>query len=528
MKTMKKSLISVLVLFFLITPAISHAGFFSKFNFNWKYLSAQVKTSISTNITHPISFSRGDKDPEILYIQNFLTKNGLYNGKESGLLGPKTEAALKVWQAKNKLSVTGILDEKTAESIVGLSKAHGDDRGGDFPTSIKVFLGGPYNPVTGKMSTGLNTHHLIPLGEPYSSNGYNLDNSGAEITDPNILNVTGDNAIVDWVVVDLRDNGNQQQTAFMKAGLLQSDGDIVDVDGISPLMFPAGNYYVVIHHRNHLPIMSANFFANWQAGADLTSIPLYGANAVKIVNGVQVMWPGDVNQDNLVKYTGVNNDRDMILSSVGATMPTNTISGYLNQDVNMDGVVKYTGANNDRDIILQTIGGVTPNNILQAQIPESSGMLVSLYSTSATVLPQGSASDIGTFVIKFNVMALDNDIVVSSAQQLADGMHTMGEGVEYMIGSDNNQGTTTPNALLTCETNCNPVSGGFMIQEGDTSRFNLTTAFQPTSDGFFRTYLNSINYGVYMGGTWMANKFFGIDLGQDTLFTTPSVFLNAN
>ena len=35
----------------------------------------------------------------------------------------------------------------------------------------------------------------------------------------------------------------------------------------------------------------------------------------------------------------------------------------------MDGQVKYTGTNNDRDLILQNVGGVVPTNIRVEQMP---------------------------------------------------------------------------------------------------------------------------------------------------------------
>ncbi len=44
-----------------------------------------------------------------------------------------------------------------------------------------------------------------------------------------------------------------------RAGLLKSDGTIVDLDGESPLRFnvPPGDYYIKVEHRNHLSVMSA-------------------------------------------------------------------------------------------------------------------------------------------------------------------------------------------------------------------------------------------------------------------------------
>jgi hypothetical protein len=48
---------------------------------------------------------------------------------------------------------------------------------------------------------------------------------------------------------------------------------------------------------------------------------------------------------------------------------TNTTSGYNRYDINLDGVVKYTGVSNDRDVVLQIIGGVVPTTVRAAQLP---------------------------------------------------------------------------------------------------------------------------------------------------------------
>jgi len=55
---------------------------------------------------------------------------------------------------------------------------------------------------------------------------------------------------------------------------------------------------------------------------------------------------------------------------VGGTTPTNTTTGsYHGSEVNMDGQVKYTGVENDRDIILQSIGGTVPTAMKVKQLP---------------------------------------------------------------------------------------------------------------------------------------------------------------
>ena len=84
---------------------------------------------------------------------------------------------------------------------------------------------------------------------------------------------------------------------------------------------------------------------------------------------VKALWAGDVNFDGAVKYTGADNDRDVVLQSIGGSSPTEIATGYLPTDVNMNGVVQYTGAANDRDIILQSVGGSSPTGTRTEQLP---------------------------------------------------------------------------------------------------------------------------------------------------------------
>lgn len=114
---------------------------------------------------------------------------------------------------------------------------------------LKVFLEGPYS------GAGMNTNISsdIPKAQPFNTAPFNY--AGTE-TSPAIPN-----DIVDWVYVEMR-SGTTPATATTiedkKAGLLKSDGTIVDVDGVTNLNFDLapGNYYIVIYSRNHLPIMT--------------------------------------------------------------------------------------------------------------------------------------------------------------------------------------------------------------------------------------------------------------------------------
>ncbi|MFZ1732742.1 MAG: hypothetical protein WAT86_04010, partial [Flavobacteriales bacterium] len=133
------------------------------------------------------------------------------------------------------------------------------------------------------------------------------------------------------------------------------------------------DYHIVLRHRNHLGVMTAQPIALGasEVTIDLSDpiVPLHGTEAMRDVNGVRVQWMGDSSSDGELKYSGINNDRDLILQRIGGTVPTATVGGYHVADTNMDGVSKYTGADNDRDPILVNIGGTVPTNTRVEQVP---------------------------------------------------------------------------------------------------------------------------------------------------------------
>jgi hypothetical protein len=240
-------------------------------------------------------------------------------------------------------------------------------------------LEGPYSSATGQMSDALRTAGIVPTSEPYTALGYaQVGGGGAETITPAVLATTGNNAIVDWVVVELRNAVAPGTVLATRSALIQRDGDIVATDGVSPLTFnnAPGTYHVALRHRNHLGVMTGNATAlglsTTPVDLSLASTATFGTDARKSVTGAfpaQVLWVGDVNFDDEIKYVGQDNDRDPILQAIGGVVPTNTTTGYLPADVNMDGTVKYSGENNDRDPILQTIGGVVPTNTRVGQLP---------------------------------------------------------------------------------------------------------------------------------------------------------------
>ena len=240
---------------------------------------------------------------------------------------------------------------------------------------VKALLEGPYDQAVGLMRDSLRVKGLIPLMEPYTALGYPHVGGGGETTTAPVLAVSGPNAIVDWVEVELRDAANPATVVATRSALIQRDGDIVATDGTSPVQFTVAvkDYHIAVRHRNHLGVMTSapQRVSVALKNYDLTngSVVLYGTQPAKAVGAVSVLWAGNTLGDAELKYMGGSNDRDPILVGVGGSVPTNTTPGYAITDVNMDGRTIYMGASNDRDPILVNIGGSVPTNTRPQQLP---------------------------------------------------------------------------------------------------------------------------------------------------------------
>ncbi len=240
---------------------------------------------------------------------------------------------------------------------------------------LRAFLEGPYRSGTGRMIDSLRTAGYLPMTEPYTALGFTQVGGGGEHTTSSVLAVAGDDAVVDWIVLELRDAADSTLVVATRCALLQRDGDVMDVDGSAAVAFaaPPGPYHLCVKHRNHLAVLTLNpiTLGGTAIAVDLTdgSTATFGTEAQKAIGAVRLLWAGDVNGDGVVKYTGTHNDRDLILSAIGGVVPTNTAPGYAVSDVDLDGRSKYTGAGNDREPILQNIGGVVPTNTRAAQLP---------------------------------------------------------------------------------------------------------------------------------------------------------------
>jgi hypothetical protein len=215
--------------------------------------------------------------------------------------------------------------------------------------NAKVLLQGNLDTTLILMHDSLRKNHFIPLVEPFSQLGYtHINGGGYESFSPTFFESTGKNAIVDWVLIELRSAADSSFIKASRAALLQRDGDIVDLDGISPVRFnrlaPA-HYYVVISHRNHLSIMTVSPIQLFATGTSLLDfsagqLPLFGIQPQQVIpissisSGIHVMIGGDADFNGQIQNADDVNHWSL---EVGA-------SSYWGADYDCDGQVQ----NNDR------------------------------------------------------------------------------------------------------------------------------------------------------------------------------------
>ena len=249
----------------------------------------------------------------------------------------------------------------------------------DFPRiklAIKIILQGAYlNPNTGEetlMRDNLRTLNLLPTTSPYSDgvicNSSVFNNGGSD------GNGAINDDIVDWVLVEIRNSTDNTIVESSKSALLQRDGDVVDIDGISPLViyYSPGDYYVAVKHRNHLGVMTAisAYLSPTVQNANFinSSFNVYGTYSRININGKMALWAGDANNNGSIEFSGINNDsntiRDTILADTSNALGLMTFisnDSYSTSDLNMDGEIKYSGAQNDSNISKDNIM-VHPSN----------------------------------------------------------------------------------------------------------------------------------------------------------------------
>lgn len=243
--------------------------------------------------------------------------------------------------------------------------------------------------VEGLMNDLLRQQDLIPTTSPY----HNYTTIDAEVLNQGGSTGTGvfQDDIVDWVLVELRDSNDATKLIKKKSALLQRDGDVVALDGVSTLSIEAEprDYFVAIKHRNHIGIMSLLpvTLSETEIALDFTdsNTNTFGNNArttFGMPNNILGLWSGATEGSEAISFSGANNSVDIIKDYVLAD-PANIFNvvtfqsiGYSNSDTNMDGVTRFSGAGEDGNLIKDNVLS-HPSNIfgvvtykIETAIPE--------------------------------------------------------------------------------------------------------------------------------------------------------------
>ena len=143
---------------------------------------------------------------------------------------------------------------------------------------------------------------------------------------------------VDWVLVSLKRSIEGKRYSWRGYGLLQVDGQIKIM---SELTVKPGAYYIVVEHRNHMPVMSSrpieqkegSWTYDFTEDQGYTSLLSFGQN--KMMDGKFVMIAG--NGDHIIGSSSYNDLNIFDLEQWQITNGQN--SGYFTEDYDMNGDV---------------------------------------------------------------------------------------------------------------------------------------------------------------------------------------------
>lgn len=302
----------------------------SNFNYNIGNWDITSITNMSEMLFEATAFSSTNYD---LLLQGWSIKKvqpNVHFGAPPTTFYLSKNAKLKLTNPLNNWIITGDLGENKP-SIPDITFAN-----------LSVFLQGPYNNSLKLMNDHLRTKGLIPAMSPYRDQS---------TVNTSVFNKRGNNAIVDWVLIELRDELDITNILYSKSGLLQRNGNIVGTDGISPLIIYDitdlnKKFYVTVSHRNHISISSnvpINFNQPPSINLTSTSNVMGTSNALaKLDENVYGMLAGSTTGSNNIQITDFLN----AIIDLGKL-------GYNNKDTDLNGNVEVTDL---IDLIVKNLG----------------------------------------------------------------------------------------------------------------------------------------------------------------------------
>jgi len=211
---------------------------------------------------------------------------------------------------------------------------------------LGVLLEGAFDASVFEMTTGLNSRGLLPgqtplaalatptpAGQPYHIAPWNyIGTEGANWTD---TDYSAD--IVDWVLVSLRTGLDKNTEIIQFAALLNKDANI-KVSKRCDIIVEETDLYVVVEHRSHMGIMTANpvTMTDNRLRYNFTQMNTYtgndtGAGQKEILPGIWAMFAGDADQSDFPSYDIKGDDK------IGWLELNGSFDMYVPHDFNFDG-----------------------------------------------------------------------------------------------------------------------------------------------------------------------------------------------
>jgi hypothetical protein len=249
-----------------------------------------------------------------------------YEGTTASVSWTLGEIATETYTSGNVILTQGF-QQPISISITGIN------------VDVLVYLEGPFSGSA--MNTGLNASGVIPLAQPYNTVPWSYSGTETVTTIPNT-------DVVDWVLVELRDAANAASATAStrvarQAAFLLKNGTVVGLDGTTNLQFNNSitqQLYIVIWHRNHLGVLSANALSqtggvySYDFSTAMTQAYNGGAGYKLIGSGVYGMAGGDNDADGDVDLT----DKATWSANAGT-------AGYKPSDFDLNSQVNNTDKN---------------------------------------------------------------------------------------------------------------------------------------------------------------------------------------
>ena len=198
----------------------------------------------------------------------------------------------------------------------------------------KIMLEGFLEESTGLMSTALSQGDILPLFQPFKIAPFNYN--GREQ-----IEVMPTNA-VDWVLVEARHSEILDSVLAKKAGILLSDGSIIQVDGTLGIQFEnlsLNQVHLVVRNRGHLAVMSRelldlspnNLIYDFTTGSEKA----LGNKQLKLKGNYYCLYAGDFDQN------GIINSQDFNMWKQNSAL----VNRYLSWDADGNGIINVLDFN---------------------------------------------------------------------------------------------------------------------------------------------------------------------------------------